>query len=175
MTNEILVKPGTAITWEAAGGTYPMTMAGVLSNEGRQGAKGNLGTKRADRFSFTVEHDMAAATAAPDNILEFYWSSSPSATAGVQNDGAASGVDAAYTGSAGGTVDETKVQLIWVDNLVLTPDAATVVQQTTFVFSPPHQYGMPVIINKSDQSMGGDNSIHRITVTPIINEVQDSV
>lgn len=171
MANEILVKAGTPQTWKAASGTYAMTMTGVAIDAARQGAKGDLGTPRAARFAYQVEFNMDVAVTA-GNVLEFYWSSSPSATAGTQNDGAASGTDSAYTGSAGGSVDETKTQLIWVGNLVLTPDADTVVQQATFIFSPPHQYGMPIVVNKSDQALEGDDDSHKITVTPIIDEVQ---
>jgi hypothetical protein len=119
----------------------------------------------------TVEINMDVAPTA-GNVIEFWWSSSPSATAGTQNDGACSGTDAAYTGSAGGSVDETKIQMMLAGVLSLTDDADTVVQQTTFVFSPPHRYGMPVLVNKADQALEGDDDSHRITLTPIIDEVQ---
>lgn len=171
MANEILVKSGTALVWKASGGDYGMTMASIATDAARQGAKGDLGATRAARYAMTVEINMDVAPTAGD-VIEFYWSSSPSATAGTQNDGAASGTDAAYTGSAGGSVDETKTQLLWVGNLVLTDDADTVVQQATFIFSPPHRYGMPVLVNKADQSLEGDDDSHRITLTPIIDEVQ---
>lgn len=171
MANEILVKPGTAIVWKASGGNHAITLASIAVDAARQGAKGDLGATRAARFAMTVEINMDVAPTA-GGVIEFYWSSSPSGTAGTQNDGAASGADAAYTGSASGTVDETKIQMIWVGNLVLTPDADTVVQQSTFVFSPPHRYGMPVVVNKADQALEGDDDSHRITLTPIIDEVQ---
>lgn len=171
MANEILVKSGTVVVWKASGGNYDITLASIAVDAARQGEKGDLGATRAARFAFTVEINMDVAPTAGD-VIEFYWSSSPSGTAGTQNDGAASGSDAAYTGSTGGSVDETKVQLIWVGNLVLTPDADGVVQQMTFVFSPPQRYGMPVVVNKADQILEGDDDSHRITLTPIIDEVQ---
>ncbi len=171
MANEILEKSGTPIVWKASGGDYAMTMASIAVDAARQGVKGDLGATRAARFAMTVRINMDIAITT-SNIVEFYWSSSPSATAGTQNDGAASGADAVYTGSAGGSVDETKMQLIWVDNLVLTPDADAVVQQKTFVFSPPHRYGMPILVNKSDQALEGDDDSHEIELTPIIDEVQ---
>ncbi len=172
MANEILVKSGTALIWMASGGDYAMTMASIAVDEARQGAKGDLGATRAARYAVTVEINMDAAPTAGVDVIEFYWSSSPSATAATQNDGAASGSDAAYTGSTGGSVDETKMQLIWIGNLVLTDDADLVVQQQTFVFSPPHRYGMPVLVNKADQNLEGDDDSHQITLTPIIDEVQ---
>ncbi len=171
MANEILVKSGTPLVWKAAGGDFAMTMASIAIDAAHQGEKGDLGTPRAARFAFAVENNMNAAPTAGD-VLEYYWSSSPSAVAATENDGAASGADEAYVGSAGGSVDETKLQLIWIGNLPLTPDADGVVQKKTFVFSPPHQYGMPILVNKSDQALEGDDDSHRITMTPIIDEVQ---
>ncbi|MCK5605548.1 hypothetical protein KAR91_26885 [Candidatus Pacearchaeota archaeon] len=171
MANEILVKSGTPIIWKASGGDYAITLASIAIDAARQGAKGDLGATRAARFAITVEINMNVVITT-DNIIEFYWSSSPSGTAATQNDGAASGTDAAYTGSTGGSVDETKVQLIWIGNLVLTDDADGVIQQMTFVFSPPHRYGMPILVNKADQALEGDDDSHSITLTPIIDEVQ---
>lgn len=171
MANEVLIKVGTAKVWKASGGDYAMTMASIAVNAARQGAKGDLGVTRAARYAVIVENNMNVAPTAGD-VLEYYWSSSPSGTAGTQNDGACSGTDAAYTGSTGGSVDETKIQMMLMGVLSLTDDADAVVQQTTFVFSPPQRYGMPVLVNKADQALEGDDVSHRITLTPIIDEVQ---
>ncbi len=172
MANEVLVKAGTPLVWKASGGDYAMTMASIAIDAARQGVKGDLGATRAARFAMTVENNMNVAPTAGTSVIEYYWSSSPSATAGTQNDGAASGTDAAYTGSAGSSVDETKVQMMLVGALPLTNDADTVVQQATFICSFAHRYGMPVLINKADQALEGDDDAHRITLTPIIDEVQ---
>lgn len=172
MANEILVKTGTAIRWEAAGGEYAMTMTGIAINTARQGAKGDLGATRAARWSVLVENNMDVAPTA-GKVIEYWWSSSPSAVAGTQNTGAASGTDAAYAGSAGGSVDETKHQMQYIGGLVLTPDADGVVQIQEFVFFPLQRYGSPVLVNKADQALEGDDDSHRITLTPIIDEVQD--
>ena len=171
MANEILVKSGTPIIWRAAGGTYAMTMTGIADGAARQGAKGDLGATRAARFSMLVAINMDAAPAAGE-VVEFWWSSSPSAVAATQNTGAASGTDAAYTGSAGGSVDETKTQMLSVGALVLTPDADAVVQSQEFCFFPLQRYGMPVLVNKGGQALEGDDDSHLITVTPLIDEVQ---
>lgn len=171
MANEILVKTGTALVWKAAGGDYAITLSGIAVGAARQGAKGDLGATRAARWSVLVEINMNVAPTAGD-IIEFWWSSSPSAVAATQNTGACSGTDAAYTGSAGGSVDETKYQLQYIGGLVLTPDADAVVQIQEFVFFPLHRYGMPVLVNKADQALEGDDDSHRLTFTPIIDEVQ---
>lgn len=170
MSRMILVKSGTAIVWKAAGGDYAMTMASLANNAARQGAKGDLGATRAARFSVLVEINMNVAPASGATV-EFYWSSSPSGTAGTQNTGACSGTDAAYTGSAGDSMDDTKKQLLLVGVLVLTSDADAVVQRQEFVFSPPQRYGMPVLVNKGGQALEGDNDDHQITLTPIVDEL----
>lgn len=171
MANEILVKTGTQIRWEAAGGEYAMTMASLAVGAARQGAKGDLGATRAARWRVLVEINMDVAPTAGD-VLEFWWTSSPSAVAATTNTGACSGTDAAYTGSAGGSVAETKVQLQYIGSMPLTPDADAVVQIKSFVFFPLDRYGSPVIVNLADQILEGDDDAHRITLTPIIDEVQ---
>ena len=171
MANEILVKTGTALVWKASGGDYAMTMASIADDAARQGAKGDLGATRAARWSFMVEINMNVAPTAGE-VVEFFWSSSPSATAGTQNTGAASGTDAAYTGSTGGSVDETKAQLQYVGSLVLTPDADAVVQIQEWAFFPLQRYGMPILVNKGGQALEGDDDSHRITLTPLPDEVQ---
>ena len=171
MANEILTKTGTPIVWKAAGGDYAITLTGIAVNAARQGAKGDLGATRAARYSVLVEINMDVAPTAGD-VIEFWWSSSPSAVAGTQNTGACSGADAAYTGSAAGSVDETKAQLQYIGALVLTPDADAVVQIQEHLFFPLQRYGMPVLVNKADQALEGDDDAHRITFTPLIDEVQ---
>lgn len=171
MANEILIKTGTIIRWEAAGGEYAMTMTGIAVGAARQGAKGDLGATRAARWSVLVEINMDVIPTA-GNIIEFWWSASPSAVAATQNTGACSGTDAAYTGSTAGTVDETKFQLQYIGGLILTPDADGVVQVQEFVFLPLQRYGMPVLVNKADQALEGDDDAHRITFTPIVDELQ---
>lgn len=172
MPTEVLIKTGTALVWKAAGGDYAMTMTGIAVDAARQGAKGDLGAVRAARWSVLVEINMNVAPTAGD-VIEFWWSSSPSAVAGTQNTGEASGTDAAYTGSAAGTVDETKMQFQYIGGLVLTPDADAVVQTQEFVFFPLQRYGMPVLVNKADQALEGDDNDHQITLTPVEDEIQD--
>ena len=46
------------------------------------------------------------------------------------------------------------------------------VQTQEFVFFPLQRYGSPVLVNKADQALEGDDDVHSITLTPIIDEVQ---
>lgn len=171
MANEILFKTGTAITWKAAGGDHAITLTGIAVNAARQGAKGDLGATRAVRWAMRVQLNMDVAPTEGD-VIELWWSSSPNAAAGTDNAGACSGTDAAYTGSAGGSVDETKLQLQRVGVLVLTPDADAVIQITELVFFPTQRYGMPVLVNKADQALEGDDNSHQIVIYPLPDEIQ---
>jgi len=171
MANEVLVKTGTPLVWKAAGGDYAITLAGIAVNAARQGVKGDLGATRAARWSVQVFINMDVAPTAGD-VIEFWWSASSSAVAGTDNTGAASGADAAYTRSAAGSVDETKVQMDYIGGLRLTPDADAVIQSQKFVFFPLLRYGMPVVVIKADQALEGDDDVHRLTFTPIVDEVQ---
>lgn len=171
MANEVLVKTGTPITWKAAGGTYAITLASIAVNAARQGVKGDLGATRAARWAVRVSINMDVAPTAGD-VIEFWWSSSTSAVAATDNAGAASGTDAAWTGSAGGSVDQTKLQLQYIGGLVLTPDADAVVQIAEFVFFPLQRYGMPILVNKADQILEGDDDSHQIVLVPIVDEIQ---
>ena len=169
---DVLIRTGTAITWKASGGDYDITLAGLASGAARQGEKGDLGSSRAARWAARVAINMDVAPAA-GAVIEFWWSSSPSAVAGTNNTGATNGTDAAYTGSTGGSIDETKWQMQHIGNLVLTPDADTVVQVQEFVFFPLQRYGMPVVINPSGgQALEGDDDSHQIEFYPIIDESQ---
>lgn len=172
MANQILFETGTPITWKAAAGDYAMTMTGIAINAAWQGAKGDLGATRAVRWAMRVQINMDVIPTAGD-VIEFWWSSSPSAVAGTDNTGACSGLNAAYTGSAAGSVDQTKLQLQRVGVLVLTPDADAVVQIQELVFFPTQQYGMPVLVNKSDQALEGDDDSHQIVIYPLPDEIQD--
>lgn len=168
MANEILVKSGTAIVVKAAGGDYAMTMTGILDTEARESAKIDLGATRAVRYSCLVEINMDAA---PDagKVIEFWWSSSPSAVAGTQNTGGASGTDADYKN---GEENEWKLQLQRIGVLVLTNDADGVVQTQEFLFFPLQRYGSVILVNMSAQTLEGDDDSHRITLTPLIDEIQ---
>ena len=167
MANEILVKQGvaTAKKWQHAGGDYAITLASLAVDAGRCGVKGDLGATFARRYAVTVEINMDVAPTA-GRCIEIYWAPSWDNTTFP---GGATGTDAAYMAAE---EDEWKKQLLLIGCLVLTADADTVVQTQVFVFSPPARYGCPVIINKSDQALEGDDDSHEITFMPLIDEVQ---
>jgi len=168
MPTEILVKQGTAKVWKASGGDCAITLAGLADNAGRMGQKADLAGasgRFAGRWAMTVELNMDAAPLA-GNVVEVYWAPSRDNTTFP---GGVTGSDGPYEP---GEEDEWKKQLMLVGCLVLTADAESVVQTQVFEFSPPCSYGCPVIVNKSGQALEGDDDSHRITLVPLVDEIQ---
>jgi hypothetical protein len=165
MANEVLIKQGTGKVWKASGGDYAITLASLADNAGRCGVKGDFGAKFAARYAVTLEVNMDVAPTAGKTI-ELYWAPSRD---NATFPGGATGTDAAYKP---GEVDEWKKQLLLVGCLVVTNDAETVVQTQVFVFSPPARYGCPVVVNKTGQTLEGNDNAHKITFTPLVDEVQ---
>ena len=179
MANEILVKSGTpkvyADTTDYAGDggtrTDQIDLTDLADGAARQGAKTDLGATRAKQYAVTVCVEMAIAPTSKAAV-DVYWAASPHATAGSVNPGGCSGADAAYTGTAGDSLDDSLAQLQYLGSISLTADAATVLQIQTFTLFPQHRYGMPVIDNNGGQAMHSDAIECFIALTPIIPEVQ---
>ncbi len=167
--NDVLFETGTALTWKASAGDYVITLASLAAAACRQGAKGDLGAKRAVRWACRVQinMDVAPVNLAPVNI---YWSSSSSATAATDNTGGASGADAAYTGPAGGLLNGLQ-QMQLIGSMPMTADADTVLQIAEFVWYPTQRYGSPVVQNSTAQILEGDNDSHQIVMYPLNEEI----
>ena len=168
MANEVLVKQGTAKVWRASGGDYAITLASIAADAARQGAKGDLGATRAKEYAVHAAIESGAVAPTAGERYEIWWAGSPNATAGTDNPGGTDGTDSAYKASE---VDEWKVQLQYVGSIIVTNDASTIHKQQ-FRFTPQFRYGMPVVVNKSDQTLETNSDEHFIAVYPIIDEVQ---
>ncbi len=174
MFQEKYIYHGTPIVWRNAGGDYAITLASLGVGAGRMGVVGDLavtslvGGRIRSRPKFLVELQINMDVApVAGTVVELWWCPSPDGTTFT---GGVSGADAAYTGSALGTVAQSKLQLIHVGSIILTPDADGTVQRGTFIFSPPIRYGVPVVVNASNQALEGDDDSHRLTFTPIVEE-----
>lgn len=180
MANEVLVKVGTPVVWadvtdysptnSGLTRTLQMNMENVANNAAWQGAKGDFGATRAAEYEVFVAM-VPNATPTAGLAWEFYWSSSPSGTAGTGNAGGASGTDAAYQA---GNEDAFAKQLIPLGMLVTTASANTVVQmQSLGRFRPPNRYGSPVMVNKSGQTTKTTPATDLLfALIPIVDEIQ---
>lgn len=180
MANEILNKSGTAIVFADVtdfGGspiarTNQIDLTGLAVGAARQGNKVDLTTPRAARFAVTLRLEYDVAPTSPGKIASLWWAPSVAAAAGTANPGGVSGVDGAYTGTAGDSLADSILQLQHIGDLNCTSDATGVVQQQTFIWFPPSRYGTPVVYNEADQALEPDAVEHSIILMPLIDEVQ---
>ena len=179
MANLVYINEATPIVWAdttdyaGSGGTRTdqIDLTSLGSGAARQGAKKDLGDPRSTQYAVTlrVEFDVAPTS---QEVVSLWWAPSLSGTAATANPGGVSGSDAAYTGTAGDSLDDSIQQLDLIGSLVCTADAATTVQQQTWMYSPPTRYGSPVVYNEADQAFEGDAVEMSITFTPEPFEVQ---
>jgi hypothetical protein len=180
MANQILVEVGTQLVWANAGdfGNSPIAdtdqinLTSLGSGAAREGDKGNLGDPRAAQYAVTLRVELNVAPTSPGAGYSLWWAASPAAAAATANPGGVSGSDGAYTGTAGDSLADSIKQLTLIGVCAPTSDADGVIQQATWVFSPEHQYGTPVVYNESDQAFEGDGVEMSIIFEPIVDEVQ---
>jgi hypothetical protein len=63
--------------------------------------------------------------------------------------------------------------MIFIGSLILSNARGTNIQKQIMLFSPPCRYGMPVVVNKSGQALGGTAGDHEIRLTPIEEAAED--
>jgi hypothetical protein len=158
------LEKGTTITWLASGGTYALTLTSLTTNSGREGGKsGSLidGTKGLPEF-LEVILESAVGSAASDGLeLELYFGESDNAAAGSDNPGNLTGADAGLSAP-----DELKRQCFFVGSLVFSNSRGTNVQKQRMRFRPLTAYIIPLIVNKTGQTLSGTAGNHRLAVTP---------
>ena len=183
MANDILQKAQTAIVicddTDYAGDlgvkSDQIDLTSLAAGAARQSAKFDLAVSGAflpTRCSVTVavEFDVAPGSG---EVVDFWLGFSPSATAGTANPGGLTGSDAAYSGTAGDSLDDSLKQLTFVGSLVATADAATVVEfQTVGWFAPPLRYASLVVDNNTAQALEGDAIEMGILIVRYTDEVQ---
>jgi len=162
--------------------THQLDLTSLADGAARQAAKADLGARRAQGYSVKAAVSFASAPTA-GNAVEFYWSSSPSATAAIGNaggyaaDGSAyvTGADAAFApaGGAEADIDEYKQHLTFVGVLGAGADAGnTQVSVINSYFSPAERYGQFVIKNDSGQAFAANASGVYVALVPVTDELQ---
>ena len=160
--------------------THQMDLTGLAAGDAWQGAKADLGATRAPGYAvkLSVEFKGGAAPAA-GAVVEVWWSSSYSATAGTGNDGGAeaAGADSDWDGIAGGGAGERseyKNHLTFVGQLGCGADASIQVKTINPFFVPPTRYGFPVLINSTAVALMDDAVEMYIAFIPITQNVASS-
>lgn len=163
----------TSVTWKNTGGDYALSLATLGIAAASQGVKGDLGANYDRIWYAQLQINMDVAPTAGDEV-EVFLGFSPSATAGTSNPAALLGTNVAYTGSAAGSIAQTKHQATYIGSLPLTPDADTVIQRIVLgPFTPPFRYVCPFIVNNSDQILEGDEDSHQLVLYSIPEQIQD--
>ena len=181
MANEILQKIGTPTTLCLADATdfdndpiddnVQFDLTALANTEARQGAKFDFGATRAPRYNVMASFEVDFAPASGTTI-SLYLAPSIEVTAGDSNPGGVSGVDGAYTGTAGDSIADSLKQLDFIGDVICTADADPVMQTQSFVYAPHTRWGSVVVLNESGQALVGDATHHFIIFEPIVDEVQ---
>lgn len=162
---------GTPITWASSGGTETLTLTSLANNAGREGDKSATlvdGTSGMPEV-LDVMLESAVGSAATDGLeIELFFGESSSATAGTDNPGNMTGADAGLSNP-----DELKRQCNFAGSLVLSNARGTNVQKQRFRYKPLMPHIVPLVVNKSGQTLSGTAGNHLITVTPYYRKIQD--
>lgn len=154
---------GTAKSWINTGGDYTLTLTSLANNAAREGAKGDLfvtGKGIPDFIEWRLES--AVGSTATDGLqIELFVGESDSATAGTDNPGNLTGADAGLSNP-----DELKRQCTRVGALSLSNARTTSVQKQRFRSFPKCRYQIPLIVNKSGQTLSGTAGNHKLVATP---------
>ena len=107
----------------------------------------------------------SAATPGAGETFDFYWNTSPNATAGTGNSGGCSGTDLAYTAAG---LD----QLIYIGSLVCRANVINI-SDSVGILRMTNLYGSLVIVNNTAVGMvdAVADEIH-FTLTPVIPDLQ---
>ena len=138
-----------------------------------QSAKVDLGLNHAERYAVVAAIEMQVAAATLGDVVEFYWSASPSSVAAVANLGGASGVVASYDGYSADLATAVK-QLIYIGSMVMTDDAFDSLQIGYIGdLYPPHRYGSLIVKNEADATLCDTDDIESAVVfNPVVSELQ---
>lgn len=152
---------GLAITWATSGGTYGITCQNLAATKARQGDEADLGELWHNTYTVILEIETGTAPTAA-GTYDLYWAASND---GTNYPGGVGAADAAWKNAE---EDEWKTQLELVGALTITADADTVQREVISDFTPPLRYGVPVIINETDQSARNNaGNLSKITLIPI--------
>lgn len=182
MANEVLIKTGTAFvfadttdyssTVSGLTRTEQIDLTGVVAGEARESTQDDFGATRSKQYQVFVGIEFETDPA-DDEVVEFWLSSSPSATAANANPGGASGTDGDYAGSAGSDVDESIIQLQFIGALPCTNDSTTIVQYGMVgVVTDIARYNSVVVYNRTSDAFHTNAVEMYIAFIPITDEVQ---
>lgn len=165
------LEAGTKITWASSGGDKTLTLTSLANDAAREGDKSDSlidGTKGLPELLEILFETAVNATATDGKTVELYIGESDNATAGTDNPGNLTGADAALSNP-----DELKRQLYYAGALVLSNARTTNVQKQRFVYFPTCAYVVPLVVNKSGQTLHATAGNHSLEITPYYRKLID--
>jgi hypothetical protein len=153
--------------------THQINLTSIAAGAARQSDKVSLsaGTIRAESYGVMAAIEFASAPAGTGTV-DFYWATSPSATAGTGNPGNVTGVDGAYSGYSSNLV-ASLAHLRFIGSMPVTVQGTTVVQVATIgEFVPTEQWGSLVVVNNGSVAFVADAVEMSVLFTPLLREVQ---
>jgi hypothetical protein len=155
---------GTAVTWTSSGGDKVLTATSLTNGSAREGDKSDTwvdGTKGLPALVEVRLETAVGSAATAGNMVELYVGESDDADAGDANPGNLTGADAGLSNP-----DELTPQLTFVGALVLSNARGTNVQKQRFRFKPVCAYSVPVLYNRSGQTLSGTGTNTKVVMTP---------
>lgn len=150
---------------------YQLSLASLANAAGRESAKADLGSARAEAYSVVAALEFAA-TPTVGKRVDFYWAPSAVAAAANGNPHNIDGVDAAAP-SGYGLLAELLKNLDFIGSFIVTDDATTTVQVAPVgTLYPPERYGILVVVNESGAALHSDDVEMAVALNPILSQYQ---
>lgn len=179
---EIVVADSLYVPTEILAGarTHDIDMKDLAAGLAREGAKINFGTNMDLDYvlAAVIEWETTPEIAAGETV-EFYMGWSRDADPGDSSPAALTGVDADYTGMAGGTLAGSLKLLhflgaMTMDNVINTDTIGIQYNPAIRTFRPRAQYGIPVVVNNAAAAAFHSDAVEMaIVFTPLITQIQD--
>jgi len=165
------LEAGSPITWKNTGGDKPLTLTSLANDAAREGDKSATlldGTKGMPEL-LEIRLESAVGSAATDGKeIELWIGESDDADAADANPGNLTGADAGLSNP-----DELKRQLYHGLSLSLSNARGTNVQKQRGLYYPTCKYIIPVVVNKSGQTLSGTAGNHQLVITPYYRTTAD--
>jgi|GEM_PF-5644308 len=162
-TNDLQLKQGTSVTWLSTGGSAVLDHGGTFADgEAYMGAELDLGATFDAAFAVYATIDTGGTAPTAGNIIEFRVTTSYD---GTLWGGGVTGSAAQYKS---GEEDEWASGLDPLGVIVCTNDANTnITQLINPTWVPSGRYVVPVVINRSGQTLGAAADFE-LRLTPLI-------
>jgi len=166
------LEAGTPITWTSTGGDKALTLTSKADGVGREGEKspslidGSRGMP--ELLEIRVESQVGSA-ATQGKELEVHIGESSNNGVGDDNPGNLTGTDADVSNP-----DELKLQCNLAGSLVFSNARGTNVQKQRLPpYYPTCPYIIPLVVNKTGQTLGATGTNHKIVITPYYRKIAD--